>query len=107
VPTEPALGDPGQDDVPARRVPGPGDVPLDGVDGWRLVPCRPDWIDDPGYLATLAEEEEPPDPDQWEDPDNCPPPGLDDAELAALVAGAPEVPAAGRQYVTEPTRYSI
>ena len=61
--------------------------------GWRLVPCRADWPDDAAYLAVLAEEEELPDPDLWDDPDNAPPPGLDDAQLAALIAEAREVSA--------------
>jgi Domain of unknown function (DUF222) len=91
----PAPEDPWREDSPARRVPGPDDFPEDGVDGWRLVPCRADWPDEAGYQAALAEEEEPPDPDLWEDPDNAPPPGLDDAELAALMAGTRVVTAAG------------
>jgi hypothetical protein len=33
--------------------------------------------------------------DLWEDPENGPPPGLDDAQLAALVAGAREITGAG------------
>jgi hypothetical protein len=65
----PAAADPGRDGVPARGVPGPDDFPEDGVGGWRLVPCRADWPDDAVYLAALGgEEEEPPDPDLWEDP---------------------------------------
>jgi hypothetical protein len=90
----PAAADPGRDGVPGRGVPGLDDFPEDGVGGWRLVPCRADWPDDAVYLAALGgEEEEPPDPDLWEDPDNAPPPGLDDAELAALMAEAREVTA--------------
>jgi len=53
----------------------------------------PDWMDDEAYLAALYEEDEPDDPDLYEDPDNAPPPGLDDGELAALVAEAREVAA--------------
>ena len=87
----PAAADPGRDGVPAGRVPGPDDFPEDGVGGWRLVPCRADWPDDAAYLAALADEEELPDPDLWEDPDNAPPPGLDDAQLAALIAEAKQV----------------
>jgi hypothetical protein len=34
----------------------------------------PDWIDDEAYLAALYEEDEPDDPDLYEDPDNAPPP---------------------------------
>jgi hypothetical protein len=52
------------------------------------VPCRPDW--DEEYLAAMAEDEDPGDPDLYEDPDNAPPAGLDDSELAALIAGARE-----------------
>jgi len=91
----PAPEDPRGANSPGRRVPGPDDIPEDGVDGWRLVPCRADWPDEAGYQAALDEEEEPPDPDLWEDPDSAPPAGLDDVELAALTAGARVVTAAG------------
>jgi hypothetical protein len=80
-----------RDDVPARCGPGPDGFPEDGVGGWRSVPSTAGWFDEPGYWAALAEEEEPPDADVWEDPDNAPPPGLDDAQLAALIAEAREV----------------
>jgi Domain of unknown function (DUF222) len=52
-------------------------------------------MDDPAvreaYLDSLAGEEYPGDPDEEEDPDNAPPPGLDNAQLAALIAEAREV----------------
>ena len=51
----------------------------------------PGWLEDEGYLAALAEEDEPDEPDLYQDPDNAPPAGLDDAELAALIAEAREV----------------
>jgi hypothetical protein len=69
----PAPSDPGRDEDPER------------------VPSWPAWMDDPACLAGRADEEDPGDPDLCEDPDNAPPPGLDDDELAALIAGAPEV----------------
>jgi Domain of unknown function (DUF222) len=54
-------------------------------------------MDDPAlweaYLESLADEEYPGDPDEEQDPDNAPPPGLDDAQLAALIAEAREVTA--------------
>ena len=40
-----------------------------------------------------AEDEDPGDPDEYEDPDNAPPAGLDDDQLAALIAEAREVTA--------------
>jgi len=52
------------------------------------VPCRPDW--DEAYLAAMAEDEYPGDADLYEDPDNAPPAGLDDAEMATLIAEARE-----------------
>ncbi|HEY6313866.1 MAG TPA: hypothetical protein VIY52_24120 [Streptosporangiaceae bacterium] len=52
----------------------------------RLLPPDPGWPEDEGYLAALYEEDDPGDPELDQDPDNAPPPGLDDAELAALVA---------------------
>jgi hypothetical protein len=58
----------------------------------RLVPSWPGWMDDPAYLASRAEDEDPGDLDQ--DPDDAPPPGLDDEELAALIAETGEITAA-------------
>jgi hypothetical protein len=52
------------------------------------VPCSPDW--DEAYLAAIAEDEYPGDADLYEDPDNAPPAGLDDAEMATLIAEARE-----------------
>jgi Domain of unknown function (DUF222) len=66
---EPAPSDPGRD----------GDPPL--------VPSWPTWMDDPAYLASRIEDEDPGDPDEYEDPDNAPPTGLD-GELDALIAQA-------------------
>ncbi len=48
-------------------------------------------MDEPGYLAALSED----DPgdgevEEYEDPDNAPPPGMDDAQLFALIAEARE-----------------
>ena len=62
----------------------------------RLRPPDPGWPEDEGYLAALSEEDEPDEPDLYQDPDNAPPAGLDDAELAALVAEAREGRAQGR-----------
>jgi hypothetical protein len=70
---------------------GPGDHPSLGSPEWRLVPQRPDW--DEAYLAALADDEDPGDPDEYEDPDNAPPAGLDDQELAAMIAEAREITA--------------
>jgi len=67
-------------------------VPQDpGRDDPRLVPSWPDWMDDPAYLAARAEDEDPGDPDLYQDPDNAPPADLGDAELAALLAEAREI----------------
>ena len=54
----------------------------------------PEWMDEPGYLAAQCEDD-PGDgePEEYEDPDNAPPPGMDDAQLAALIAEAREVTA--------------
>jgi Domain of unknown function (DUF222) len=80
---------PGQDDDPPGVPAGPGDRPSLGSPEWRLVPQRPDW---PEWMDkdAHAEDEDPGDPDDYQDPDNAPPPGLDDAELEALLAGARE-----------------
>ena len=75
---------------------GPDDVPGLGSPGWRLLPSSadwPDWTEDEAYLAARAEDEYPGDLDLYQDPDSAPPPGLDDAQLAALIAEAREVTA--------------
>jgi hypothetical protein len=100
----PAPRSPGQDDTPPGAPPGPGDPPgalpgagdrpFLGAAGWRLVPQSPDWPDwhdDPAYAA--AGDEYPGDLEEHEDPDNAPPAGLDDAQLAALLAEAREASA--------------
>jgi hypothetical protein len=84
----PVPRDPGRDEDPPGTPAGPGDHPSLGSPGWRLVPCRPDW--DEAYLAAMAEDEYPGDADLYEDPDNAPPAGLDDAEMATLIAEARE-----------------
>src|SRR5579862_8570589 len=84
----PVPRDPGRDEDPPGMPAGSGDRPSLGSPGWRLVPCRPDW--DEAYLAATAEDEYPGDADLYEDPDNAPPAGLEDAELAALIAAARE-----------------
>ena len=74
---------------PVPPDPGPDDLPGLGSPRWQLAPPSPDW--DEGYLA---DDEEPGDPGlEEEDPDSAPPPGLDDAGLAALIAEAREVTA--------------
>ena len=84
----PVPRDPEPDDgVPA----GPGDHPRLGSPDWTLVPQSPDW--DEAWLAARAEDEDPGDLEEYEDPDNAPPPGLDDDQLAALIAEAREVTA--------------
>ena len=83
--------DPGRDEDPSGVPAGPGDHPRLGSPGWRLVPQRPDW--DEAYLAARADDEYPGDPDLYEDPDNAPPPGLDDAHLEALLAESGEITA--------------
>ena len=81
----------GRDEDPSGGAAGPGDYPSLGSPEWRLVPCRPEW--DEAYLAAMADDEDPGDPDLYEDPDNAPPADLDDAELAALIAEAREITA--------------
>ena len=87
----PVPRDPGRGDDPSGMPTGSGDYPSLGSPNWRLVPQSPDWDED--YLAAMADDEYPGDPDDYEDPDNAPPPGLDDAELAALLAEAREITA--------------
>jgi hypothetical protein len=97
VDTGPARPGPGRDEDPARAAADPRDPLWDGTGQWRPAPPGADWMDDPeireAYLAALAEDDEPDDPDLYQDPDSAPPPGLDDAQLAALIAEARQVPA--------------
>src|SRR5271169_674823 len=91
---EPASEGPDRDEDPSGV---PADYPTPGSPGGRLVPSSaewPEWMDEPGYLAALCEDD-PGDGEvgEYEDPDNAPPPGLDDAQLAALIAEAREVTA--------------
>jgi hypothetical protein len=48
-------------------------------------PSCPEWMNDPAYLAMRAEEEDPGDLD-LADPDDDPPPDVDEGELAAEAA---------------------
>jgi hypothetical protein len=49
------------------------------------VPCSPDWLPDEACL----DDEYPGDLEEYEDPDNAPPPGLDDDQLTVLIARLP------------------
>ena len=91
----PAPRRPGPDDARPGTPPGPGDHPSLGSPDWTPVPQSPDW--DEAWLAARAEDEDPGDPELYEDPDNAPPAGLDDDQLAALIAEAREV-SAGQAY---------
>ena len=98
----PVPQDPGRDENPSGTPAGSGaDYPVFGSPDWQLIPSTPEWpewMDEPGYLAALAEDDPGDgDPEEYEDPDNAPPPGMDDAQLFALIAEAREVAAgAGR-----------
>jgi hypothetical protein len=87
----PAPRDPAPDGDPSGVPAGSGDHPWLGSPDWRLVPQSPDW--DEAHLAAMADDEYPGDPEEYEDPDHAPPPGLDDAELEALIAEAREITA--------------
>ena len=88
---EPASEGPDRDEDPSGV---PADYPTFGSPDWQVVPSGagwPEWMDEPGYLAALSED----DPgdgevEEYEDPDNAPPPGMDDAQLFALIAEARE-----------------
>jgi Domain of unknown function (DUF222) len=87
----PAPRDPAPDGDLSGVPAGSGDHPWLGSPDWRLVPQSPDW--DEAYLAAVAGDEYPGDLEEYEDPDHAPPPGLDDAELEALIAEAREITA--------------
>ena len=100
----PVSRDPGRDENPPGVPAGPGDRPRLGSPDWRLVPQSPDWPewrDEDGH----AEDEDPGDPDEYEDPDNAPPSGLEDAELEALLAEAREESAAQARATGEAARF--
>ena len=82
----PASPDPGRDATPPGAPAGPGDYPWLGSPDWTLVPDSAEW---PAWMGPDAhwDDEHPGDPDQYQDPDNAPPPGLDDGQLAALISG--------------------
>ena len=89
----PAPQDPGQDENPRGT---PADYPAFGSPDGQPVPSGPEWpewMDEPGYLAAQAEDDPGEFEEEYEDPDNAPPAGLDDAQLAALIAEAREVTA--------------
>ena len=83
-----------QEPVPTDSAPDddlPADYPELGSPHWRLVPQSPDW---PEWMDDVhAAEEDPGDLEEYEDPDNAPPPGLDDEQLAVLLAEARRVTA--------------
>src|ERR1700685_503831 len=91
MPSSSDRGPSGRDEDPSGMPAGPGDRPSLGSPGWRLVPQSPDW--DGAYLAAIAEDEDPGDPEEYEDPDHAPPAGLDEHELAVLLAEAREMTA--------------
>ena len=95
----PALSGPGRDEHPPGRPVDPGDHPTLGSPYWRLVPQSPDW--DEACLAARADDEYPGDLDEYEDPDSSPPPGLDDAQLDALIAEARQT---GREITADQAR---
>ena len=66
MPQEPVPPDPGRDGDPSR------------------APSWPEWMDDPAYLAMRAADEDPGDPDLDLDPEDAPPPEVEDGELAAV-----------------------
>ena len=84
----PVPQDPGRDEDPSGA---PGITPFRSPTGASSRPEWPEWMDEPGYLAALSEDD-PGDGDveEYEDPDNAPPPGMDDAQLFALIAEARE-----------------
>ena len=88
----PVPRNPGQDDHPPGVPAGPGDRPWLGSPDWQLMPQSPDW---PEWMDqdAHADDEYPGDADEYQDPDNAPPPGLDDNQLSALIAEAREITA--------------
>src|SRR4051794_3411104 len=91
----PASEGPGRDGDLSGVPAGTGeDYPTLGSPDWTLVPSSPewpDWWDDEGFLAVA--DEEPGDPEEYEDPDNAPPAGMDGAKLAELIMEAREIAA--------------
>jgi hypothetical protein len=86
---EPVPQDPGRGDDPT----GFGDRPWLGSQDWQLVPQSADWPDWMGQDAHAGDEDPGDLEEEYPDPDNAPPAGLDDAELAVLIAEARELTA--------------
>ncbi len=84
-------GSSGRGEDPSGGPAVPGDRPWLGSPDWTLVPQSPDW--DEAWLAARADDEYPGDLESYEDPDNAPPPGMDDDQLVALIAEAREITA--------------
>jgi hypothetical protein len=100
----PVSRDPGRGEDPSGVPAGSGDRPRLGSPDWRLVPQSPDWpewMDDDVH----ADDEDPGDPDEYQDPGSAPPPGLEDAELEALLHEAREVTAGRTRAVAEAARF--
>src|SRR5260370_31388382 len=74
MPSGPPLPEPGRDGPPADD--GARDDPIwgdaDAAEGWRPVPCRADWAEDPAGPEAWAGEQPPPDPEH--DPGGVPDP---------------------------------
>ena len=107
----PVPQDPGQDENPPGTPASPGDHSRFGSLDGRLVPSGaewPEWMDEPGYLAAQCEDD-PGDGEraEYEDPDNAPPRGMDDAQLAALIAEAREFTAGQAEAEAEMARAGL
>ena len=83
----PVPRDPRRDENPSGVPAGSGDYPRLGSPDWQLAPSSPDW--DEAYLAAMSDDEDPGDPEEYQDPDHAPPPGLDDERHCGPRSPAP------------------
>src|SRR5580693_6931613 len=95
----PAPRDPAPDGDPSGAPVGPGDHPSLWSPQWRLVPQSPDW--DEAYLAAVADDEDPGDPEEYDDPDRARSGHAATlAAIAAVVAGrrGPGMPGSAERF---------
>src|SRR2546428_3565275 len=94
MPQEPVPADPGRDADPGQGAPEPEDPAHYAAPDWEPVVNRPDWMTEEereAWLDALAEQDEPFDPEEYPDPEDCAPPPGEDELTAEEIAGIGEV----------------
>jgi hypothetical protein len=123
----PALPDPGRDEDLPGTPPGPDHTPVHGSGNalpgdaarsldnpvqyeppdWEPVITRPDWMTEEereAWLDALAGQDEPFDPEEYPDPEDCAPPPGEDELTAGEIAGIREVTGAEARAAADAAR---